>query len=185
MIKEYAERFGLSQQSIIGYNFADTTHIDFSSLIDGDVANASIGEKGIRITPLQSAVMTAVCANGGYLLTPRLVKGVYDNNNNILEEFPQGEKTQTIPSDIAQTLKTMMTQTVTSGTGTGAAGSYTDVAGKTGTSEDAGVWFTGFSPIENPRWVISVYVTDGSFGSAAAAAIFREIVDGLAVLEGI
>ena len=49
----------------------------------------------------------------------------------------------------------------------------------------AGVWFTGFSPIEEPRWVISVYVADGSEGSAAAVAVFREIIDGLAVLEGI
>ena len=47
------------------------------------------------------------------------------------------------------------------------------------------MWFTGFSPIEEPRWVISVYVADGSEGSAAAVAVFREIIDGLAVLEGI
>ena len=185
MIKEYAARFGLTEQEIIGYAFADTTHIDFSSSIIGDIANASIGEKGIRITPLQTAVMTAVCANGGYLVTPRLVKGVYDNNNNALEEYPSEVKTQVILPKTAETLKEMMTMTVTSGTGTGAASNYTDVAGKTGTSEDAGVWFTGFSPIEEPRWVISVYVADGSEGSAAAVAVFREIIDGLAVLEGI
>ncbi len=185
MIKEYAARFGLTEQEIIGYAFADTTHIDFSSSIIGDIANASIGEKGIRITPLQTAVMTAVCANGGYLVTPRLVKGVYDNNNNALEEYSSEVKTQVILPKTAETLKEMMTMTVTSGTGTGAASNYTDVAGKTGTSEDAGVWFTGFSPIEEPRWVISVYVADGSEGSAAAVAVFREIIDGLAVLEGI
>ena len=185
MIKQYAARFGLSEQNIIGYDFDAATHIDFSSDIIGDVANASIGEKGIRISPLQSAVMTAVCANGGYLLTPRLVKGVYDHNDTIIEEFPAAKKSQTLPPAIAEQLKAMMTKTVTSGTGTSAAGSYTDVAGKTGTSEDAGAWFTGFSPIDNPRWVIAVYIADGTLGSSAAAAIFREIVDGLAVLEGI
>ena len=130
MIKEYAARFGLTEQEIIGYAFADTTHIDFSSSIIGDIANASIGEKGIRITPLQTAVMTAVCANGGYLVTPRLVKGVYDNNNNALEEYPSEVKTQVILPETAETLKEMMTMTVTSGTGTGAARNYTDVAGK-------------------------------------------------------
>ena len=66
----------------------------------------------------------------------------------------------------------MMTMTVTSGTGTGAASNYTDVAGKTGTSEDAGVWFTGFSPIEEPRWVISVYVADGSEGEVRRQLLF-------------
>ena len=106
------------------------------------------------------------------------------NNNNALEEYPSEVKSQVILPETAETLKEMMTMTVTSGTGTGTASNYTDVAGKTGTSEDAECGLPAFRPLRNRARVISVYVADGSEGSAAAVAVFREIIDGLAVLEG-
>ena len=79
----------LPSRKIIGYAFADTTHIDFSSSIIGDIANASIGEKGIRITPLQTAVMICMSVpTEAISVTGRpWSKGVYDNNNNALEEY--------------------------------------------------------------------------------------------------
>ena len=184
MIIDYAARFGLDGQSIIGYEFADSSYLDFSAEIAGDIANVSIGESGVRITPLQSAVMMAVCANGGYLLTPRLVQCVYDQDRHILEEFPSADKQRTIAVETAAALREMLTLTVSSGTGVAAAGSATDSAGKTGTSEDAGVWFSGFAPAAEPRWVVSVYLSDGS-SSAEAAAVFSKIIDAIAILEGV
>lgn len=184
MIIDYAARFGLDGQSIIGYEFADSSYLDFSAEIAGDIANVSIGESGVRITPLQSAVMMAVCANGGYLLTPRLVQCVYDQDRHILGEFPPADKQRTIAAETAAALREMLTLTVSSGTGVAAAGSATDSAGKTGTSEDAGVWFSGFAPAAEPRWVVSVYLSDGS-SSAEAAAVFSKIIDAIAILEGV
>ena len=185
LIRDYAGRFGLNEQRVIGYSFADNRHIDFSSYIKGDIANVSIGENGIRISPLQSAVMTAVCANGGRLVTPRLVEAVVDQDGKVLIDFPPARTRQTILPETAAQLADMLAYTVSNGTGGNAAGSYAVTAGKTGTSEDAGVWFCGFAPADEPRWAISVYIADGTAGGMEAAQVFKEIVDRLSLLEGI
>ena len=184
-IRSYAEKFGLNSQIIIGYDYPDSTHISFSSQIPGDIANISIGEKGIRITPLQSAVMVSVCANGGKLVTPRLVREVTDNKGNTLLEFDSASPRQVIQEDTAQKLQQMLLKAVSEGTGTNAAGNYIAGAGKTGTSENEGVWFCGFAPADAPRWAVSVYIADGSSGGTEAAGVFHELIDSLAILDGI
>ncbi len=185
VIKEYAERFGMESDVIIGYELPLARHLDFSSYIDGDIANASIGEKGIRISPLQSAVMMSACVNGGYLVVPRLVQDIYDQDNQAIETFPLAEKKSIISAALADTLKQMLIETVNSGTAAKAQGAYVDAGGKTGTTQDFGVWFSGFAPAEQPLYVIAIYVADGSSGGTEAASIFKKIIDDLALLEGI
>ena len=185
IIAEYAERFGLASQSIIGYALVDSEHIFFSRIGEGSIANASIGENGIRISPLQSAVMAAACANGGYRITPRLVKSVKDASGNPLLVLGSEPKQQAIDEETAETLRTLLRNTVEWGTGVNAESSYLPCAGKTGTSEDEGVWFCGFAPLDTPKWAVSVYIEDGSSGSIEPALIFREIVDRIAILKGL
>jgi penicillin-binding protein 2 len=185
LIKNYAARFGLTEQQIIGYELPDNQHIAFSSQIEGDIANASIGEKGVRISPLQSAVMMSVCVNGGYLVTPRLVKGIYTSGGMPIREYAADTGERTITAETAAALKQMLIAAVDSGTAAAAAGTYINAGGKTGTTEDYGVWFSGFAPAEQPRWVIAIYVANGSSGGKEAATVFHEIIDNLAVLEGI
>lgn len=185
LIKDYAARFGLDSQQIIGYELSDSQHITFSSQIEGDVANASIGEKGVRISPLQSAVMMSVCVNGGYLVTPRLVKGVYASDGTAVQEFAAGQGVRAIEAATASSLKEMLIGTVDSGTAALAAGTHIDAGGKTGTTEDYGVWFSGFAPASEPRWVIAIYIANGGSGGKEAALVFHDIIDNLAVLEGI
>ena len=55
--------------------------------------------------------------------------------------------------ETATALASMMSQVVREGTGTAAALSGIDVAGKTGTAEVGGTnqaWFIGFAPVEQP-----------------------------------
>ena len=75
-IQSYAQRFGLTSLSVIGYdtpNYEQEDFLAFSSSLEGDVANLSLGESVIRISVIQQAVLTSICVNGGFRVWPRLV----------------------------------------------------------------------------------------------------------------
>jgi peptidoglycan glycosyltransferase len=83
----------------------------------------------------------------------------------------------------------MMQKVVNEGTGTAAALSGVDVAGKTGTAEidvDAGVnqaWFIGFAPADDPKIAVAATVERTSgFGGTVAAPIAKAVME--AILEG-
>jgi cell division protein FtsI/penicillin-binding protein 2 len=182
----YANKFGLREQKLIGYSLpAYYKTINFNPGVVGDVANASIGEKGIRLSPLMVAQMFSVVANGGISVTPRVVKAIVDQNGSTIKSFASVKGSRAINDKTAAELKSMLTLAVTGGTGTNAANNVVSTAGKTGTSQEQGVWFAGFAPAEDPRWAVAVYVQNGNSGGRDGAVPFREIVSRLAILEGI
>jgi peptidoglycan glycosyltransferase len=73
-----------------------------------------------------------------------------------------------------------MTAVVESGTGTGAALSGVQVAGKTGTAEVADgephAWFAGFAPADDPQIVVAVLVENAGTGGSVAAPIARQVI---------
>ncbi|MBN1200698.1 MAG: penicillin-binding protein 2 [Anaerolineae bacterium] len=87
-----------------------------------------------------------------------------------------------------------MREAVLTGTASGAALSYVNVAGKTGTAEycddiayplglcvpgqwPAHAWYVGYAPYEDPEIVIIAFVYNGGEGSAVAAPIVRDVMD--------
>ena len=156
-IKKYAQLLGLEQQSLIGYPFSDNTkHIQFNSAVTGDVANASIGENGVSLSPLQIAGLISLVANGGNLVQPRIVSEIIPANGQTGASFPAVAPQRVISEETAKTVRDYLIGAVKSGTGSSAGGALY-VGGKTGTSEDKGVWFAGFFPADDPRWAIVVY----------------------------
>jgi peptidoglycan glycosyltransferase len=87
----------------------------------------------------------------------------------------------------ASELAQMMSKVVQEGTGTAAALSGIDVAGKTGTAEidvDNNItqpWFIAFAPVKNPRIAIAVTVerSQGGFGGTVAAPIAKAVMEQL------
>src|SRR4029077_11145778 len=61
-------------------------------LLNGDVANLSIGQGDTQVTPLQMAQAMAVIANGGTLYQTRLVSQVQSVENAILSAYQVREK---------------------------------------------------------------------------------------------
>jgi peptidoglycan glycosyltransferase len=85
----------------------------------------------------------------------------------------------------AESIKLMMIDSVNNGVASNAKIVDVEIAGKTGTAENGeGVrptlWFTGFTPGDNPRFAIAVVIEDGggrdtgSGGNATAAPVARE-----------
>ncbi len=185
-ISEYAHRLGMTEQVLMGFQLNNSeSQLDFNSAVPADVANVSIGEKGIRATPLMLARLLATVANDGKLPTPRLVQAVVDENGNVLSEIPSAQPQQVVQPNSAQQVRRYLTQAVQNGTGKPAASEIISIAGKTGTSQNFGVWFAGFFPADEPRWSIAVYISDGQSGGSDAGSVCREIAEKIALLEDI
>lgn len=186
LISEYAHRLGMTEQVLMGFQLNNSeSQLDFNSAVPADVANVSIGEKGIRATPLMLARLLAAVANDGKLPTPRLVQAVVDENGNVVSEIPSAQPQQVVQSNSARQVRRYLTQAVQSGTGQPAASEIISIAGKTGTSQNFGVWFAGFFPADEPRWSIAVYISDGQSGGSDAGSVCREIAEKIALLEDI
>jgi len=73
-----------------------------------------------------------------------------------------------------------MVEAVANGTGTRAALSGVQVAGKTGTAEVADgephAWFAGFAPAQDPQVVVAVLVENAGAGGSVAAPIARQVI---------
>jgi len=179
---EYMDRFG----------FNDTPPLDYpphqmrpSGVYEGDnllnagatidIGRVAIGQERLQVTPLQMAMVASAVGNGGKLMKPTFVQSVTDSEGRTTDELNPDEESTVISEETAATLADMMSNVVEEGTGTAAALSGIDVAGKTGTAEidvDAGVnqaWFIGFAPVEDPQVAIAVTVerTSGTGGEVA------------------
>jgi penicillin-binding protein 2 len=126
----------------------------------GDTYNTSIGQGYFLTTPLQITRATAVFANGGNLVTPKLNTAKETESVNIVD------------AETTQVIKDAMRQTVTYGSASSMQSVSVPVAGKTGTAQWSNEksphsWFTGFAPFDEPEIVITVLVEEGSDASLA------------------
>ncbi len=144
------------------------------------VAQLSIGQGALLVTPLHVAMFTGVIAAEGVLWQPRLNA----------RESPRMMNRITTPA-AAATVAALMREAVVSGTGRGANIAGLEVCGKTGTAQADGgddhAWFTCFAPRQKPRLVVTVIVERGGFGAQAALPVARgllEEADRLGLLRG-
>lgn len=184
-IIKYAERFGLNSDKIIGYDTQETDHINFNPSVPGDIANVSIGENGISLSPVMVAKLVSQVANGGFSVTPRLVSMIQNEEGKKIEEYTNVTGKRVIKAETASYVKSMLKLAVEEGTGMSAKVPGITTAGKTGSSEINAVWFAGFAPVEVPRWAVVVFIQKGISGGREAAPVFQKIVSGLAKEENI
>jgi peptidoglycan glycosyltransferase len=192
---EYMSRFGFNQKPRLDYpsfQLATSGVFDGNKLLTSDdlmdIGRVAIGQERLRVTPLQMAEVAGAVANGGELMEPRLWSKVIDPDGRETELDPD-RQSRVMSEDTAAQLNEMMQRVVNEGTGTAAALSGVDVAGKTGTAEidvDAGVnqaWFIGFAPADDPKIAVAATVERTSgFGGTVAAPIAKAVME--AILEG-
>ena len=159
---------------------------------DSDLVRFPIGY-GVLVSGLQIANAYAVVANGGYLLEPRILKGVMsDSRNGLMTEVKTDTVRQVLDSNTVRQLKKFMKKVVDSGTGTSAAIEGVEIAGKTGTTKKYDsvlkkyssrkyiASFVGMTPVDRPRLVCLVVLDEPGYsfkyGGQSSAPIFRNIV---------
>lgn len=144
------------------------------------IAQQSIGQGDVLITPLHAALIAATIANDGIMVEPYMVTNIIDSNNNIVKNYKSKTKERIIDETTAEKLKNMMIEVVDKGTGKNAKIKGIKVAGKTGTAENPHgkphSWFIGFAPANNPEIAIAVIIENGGSGSSNAAPIAAKVM---------
>jgi len=194
-IHDYALKFGFSKPTGVELPYEAGGFVphplkrklyQFKKWFDGDTANFSIGQGDLLVTPLQVTRAMAVFANGGKLVSPYIISSISG------QRAPEGRrKTAVIPlkDDNREHIRLALREVVASPTGTGIAlaGAGVAVAGKTGTAQvsrgQPHAWFAGFFPYAKPKFVICVFLENGTSGHFAAL-LARQIIEKMA-LEGL
>ena len=140
------------------------------------------------VTPWQHLTAYAVFANGGYKVEPYIVKEIRDDKGNLLGEAKPvtagSEELRVIDARNAYLMDSMMHDVVRRGTAAraGAVLKRTDLAGKTGTTNDyVDAWFCGYQPtLVAVAWIgfdQPKKLGNGETGSAAALPIWISYMD--------
>lgn len=147
----------------------------------GNTLNMSIGQGDVLATPLQMALATAALANGGTLWKPHLLrKSQKDAQSSPVLTSPEGHNIGISARNLAL-IRQGLRRTVTKGTGRAAALPNVEVAGKTGSAEDANnvlphSWWICFAPYDKPTIAIAVLVENSGHGSENALPIARDVL---------
>ncbi len=161
----------------------------------GDTYNTSIGQYGFLVTPIQAVRAVAAIANGGYLITPTIIKeGVVNENlrNAMLEkgiDINDEEKiTLPVAQENLQIVREGMREGVVTGTANGLALPQVRVAAKTGTAElgttkqAVNSWVTGFFPYENPKYAFVVAMEKGSRSNTVGSTyVMRRVLEWMSI----
>lgn len=159
---------------------------------EGETVSLGIGQGYNNFTMLQLATATSAIANGGYRVTPRVLKSVQGQATVQPEPMALG-----LNADHLQKVRDAMADVARRGTSADVfAGAPYTSAGKTGTAQAVGVrqnqrynaarlaesqrdhsLYVAFAPVENPQVVVAVIVENAGFGAAHAAPIARKVFD--------
>jgi cell division protein FtsI (penicillin-binding protein 3) len=192
---EYIRRFG----------FGERTGVELPGEIPGLIRAPSSWSKisitripmghEIGVTPLQMTAAMCAIANGGKLMTPRIVKSITTADRKTVSTLKPIALRQVITSQTANQIGTALRGVVSDrGTAAAAAVPGFTIAGKTGTAQKVGphggyekgkevVSFCGYLPAENPQFVGLVVLDDAqtkpeqNYGGTVAGPIFSRIAE--------
>ena len=162
-----------------------------SAFSELDLATASFGQN-FKVSPIQQIMAVTAVANGGYLLTPRMVREVVDSEGNTVTTYSTRVKRQIISTETAGKLSAVLEGGVSGGAG--AKNAYVAgyrVAAKTGTSEkidkknETGKEYyicscVGFAPADDPEIAVIILVDEPTkgvlYGSTVAAPYLANVM---------
>jgi penicillin-binding protein 1A len=141
-----------------------------------------IGSEAVK--PLEMAAAYATVADGGIYHSPRFVSRVVDDTGNVIYNG-EGPGRRVFSAQVAAEALVALRAVVQYGTGTAAALSNADVAGKTGTTENSvDAWFNGITPtvassvwLGDPKGEVPMYVNGVEvFGADYPTQIWHDVM---------
>jgi penicillin-binding protein 1A len=145
----------------------------------------SIALGAADLIPIELGAAFASIANQGTYIEPHLIERVTGSDGQVLQQHFPATYTSTTPA-VAYVLTHMLEGVIDHGTGFELNKLETDIAGKTGTTNDySDAWFVGFTPTYTIlTWVgynTKRSLGNGMSGAVAALPIWKKIAeDGLA-----
>lgn len=138
---------------------------------ENEIVETAIGQGKTLATPLHMAMVASAIANDGIMMKPYIVDHIQYYNGDISKTTVPEKIEQIISVEEADIITDMMISCVSEGTGTAAQIYGVDVAGKTGTAENATgsdhSWFIGFAPANDPKIAVAVMIENANQGGSA------------------
>jgi len=157
-----------------------------------DLAAAGFGQS-LSVSAIQLATALGAIANDGLLMRPLLIKEVLDGQGRVVRRNKPMVVRRVISADTAGKMKAALADVLKAdGTGSLAALSQYQAAGKTGTAQKSNhqtggyaddrctASFVGFVPVTDPKILVVVVVNEpqkGFYGGVVAAPTFRRIAE--------
>lgn len=161
--------------------------------LPAEKANMSFGQGKLTASPVQICTFTAAIANEGKLFVPRLVKGITHDEKKLVNEN-EIKYSEVFDRQTAFRLQDLMIEAVDKNKKSKARPSNAHAAGKTSTAQtgrfDASGeelchgWITGYFPLSNPKYAVTVLCEDGGYGNDCAAPVFKEIAERITNIYG-
>lgn len=188
----YFEQFGYTSKTGIDLpNEASGLYHSFSNFTTASLAVYSFGQT-FKTTPIQQITAISSVANGGYLVTPHVLKEIVDDDGNVVETYETDTKRQIVSSETCSVIAQILEEGV-SGDG-GARNAYVKgykVAAKTGTSEKRDKLdengekslrvgsCVAFAPADDPQVAVIIIVDEPSNGSVYGSVVAAPYVSNL------
>jgi peptidoglycan glycosyltransferase len=191
-LKKTAQAFGFETAPTIADDPNNDYHVAASAT--GSIANANgqtdpaalaqscIGQREVRMTPLQGALIAASIANNGAMMRPYIVDSLLGPDLKPVQQADPEVLRNPVSDGVAAQLRQMMDSVVSGGTGTGAKIDGYEVGGKTGTAQNGDApdhgWFIGYARKDGlPVVAVAVLIQNaGSGGSAQATQIGGQVM---------
>ena len=201
-IVKMMEKVGQKRLFTVGrdFGFGSKTGISLNGEVTGKLSHyndwsaVSLGMIAmgheVGVTAMQLASAYCVIANGGYLLKPRIIRQIMDQNENIIYSEEPIVIRKIADSATMKSVREMLRGVVTKGTGKNARIAGWKVAGKTGTAQKwkSGKYsneefisnFIGFFPYDNPQLLALIMLDEPSkpfhWGNEGAAVAFKRVM---------
>lgn len=148
------------------------------------IAMTGIGQAGVQISPMHSAMLTAAIANGGKLMKPRYLESVLNDNGSVIKRYPtEILNGQCMSESEAAVLKDAMRYVVEEGTGYEAKTDDYISGGKTGSAQFISgnpathAIYTGFGEKDGRIISVAVFIENGGSGGQQAAPVAKKVLD--------
>lgn len=163
---------------------AGTLPIKNSLKNQANLANFSIGQGDVTLSPVSMLTLYTSIANDGAYYLPSVVEGTIDNGDFI--KYDIGKRTRVMEKEQAEILRKFLVSVIEEGTGEDAMPKTITAGGKTATaqtgkyengSEICCGWFCGFFPAEKPEYVAIIFSENTAKQIKSCNKIFAEIAD--------